>query len=315
MLETLAGPGKRQARRRADDHLHLRLDRHTQGRDADLRQHRQQRRSDRPGRPSPRDRRARRHPAVLPFVRLHGDDVGRRQLSISAAPITTARSTPGKSASSSPSKKARCCSRRPHSSAAYLRRCEPEEMKTLEVVVCGAEKLPKELADEFEKKFGVRPVEGYGTTELSPLASVNMPPSRSHRQFQADRKEGSVGRPVPGVTAKVTDLETGEELPAGQARHALDRRPQRDEGLSPPARKDGRGDQGRLVQDGRRRLHRRGRLHSHHRPPKPLLKNRRRDGAAHSASRKSWKKSPGPPPTASLTSPSPPCPTKRKANG
>ncbi|HMC09773.1 MAG TPA: AMP-binding protein, partial [Pirellulaceae bacterium] len=98
----------------------------------------------------------------------------------------------------------------------YLRGCEPEDFKTLEVVVCGAEKLPKDLADEFEKKFGVRPIEGYGTTELSPLASVNIPPSRSVDNFQADRKEGSVGRPVPGVTAKVTDLDTGKELSAGQ---------------------------------------------------------------------------------------------------
>src|SRR4029453_6819830 len=45
----------------------------------------------------------------------------------------------------------------------YLRRCEVEEFKSLDVVVCGAEKLPKDLADEFEKKFSVRPVEGYGT--------------------------------------------------------------------------------------------------------------------------------------------------------
>jgi acyl-[acyl-carrier-protein]-phospholipid O-acyltransferase/long-chain-fatty-acid--[acyl-carrier-protein] ligase len=98
----------------------------------------------------------------------------------------------------------------------YLRGCEVEDFQTLDVVVCGAEKLPKDLADEFETKFGVRPIEGYGTTELSPLASVNIPPSRSVGNFQADRKEGSVGRPVPGVTAKVTDLDTGEELSAGK---------------------------------------------------------------------------------------------------
>jgi acyl-[acyl-carrier-protein]-phospholipid O-acyltransferase/long-chain-fatty-acid--[acyl-carrier-protein] ligase len=99
----------------------------------------------------------------------------------------------------------------------YLRRCEPEEFKTLDVVVCGAEKLPQDLANEFEKKFGVRPVEGYGTTELSPLVSVNVPPSRSVDNFQADRREGSVGRTVPGVSAKVTHLETGAELKAGES--------------------------------------------------------------------------------------------------
>ena len=99
----------------------------------------------------------------------------------------------------------------------YLRRCEKEEFATLDVVVAGAEKLPKDLADAFEEKFGVRPVEGYGTTELSPLVSVNIPPSRSIDNFQKDRKEGSVGRPMPGVTAKVTNLDTGGECKAGEA--------------------------------------------------------------------------------------------------
>ena len=92
----------------------------------------------------------------------------------------------------------------------YLRRCEKEEFATLDVVVAGAEKLPIDLMDSFEQKFGVRPVEGYGTTELSPLVSVNIPPSRSIDNFQKDRKEGSVGRPMPGVTAKTTNLDTGE---------------------------------------------------------------------------------------------------------
>jgi acyl-[acyl-carrier-protein]-phospholipid O-acyltransferase/long-chain-fatty-acid--[acyl-carrier-protein] ligase len=99
----------------------------------------------------------------------------------------------------------------------YLRRCEIEDFKTLDVVVCGAEKLPKDLADEFEKKFNVRPVEGYGTTELSPLVSVNVPPSRSIDNFQNDRREGSVGRTVPGVSAKITHLETGAEQKVGES--------------------------------------------------------------------------------------------------
>ncbi|HZL88989.1 MAG TPA: acyl-[ACP]--phospholipid O-acyltransferase [Pirellulaceae bacterium] len=98
----------------------------------------------------------------------------------------------------------------------YLRRCEKAEFASLDVVVAGAEKLPKDLSDAFEQKFGVRPVEGYGTTELSPLVSVNIPPSRSIDNFQKDRKEGSVGRPMPGVTAKVTNLDTGSECKAGE---------------------------------------------------------------------------------------------------
>ncbi len=94
----------------------------------------------------------------------------------------------------------------------YLKRCEPDELKSLEVVVAGAEKLPTALCDAFAEKFGVRPIEGYGTTELSPLVSVNVPPSRS-QSAEADCKEGSVGRPVPSVSVMVVDPETFEPLP------------------------------------------------------------------------------------------------------
>ncbi len=98
----------------------------------------------------------------------------------------------------------------------YLRRISQEQFSTLEVVVVGAEKMPADLFEAFEKKFGVRPVEGYGTTELSPLVSVNIPPSRSPAMFQPDRVEGSVGRPLPGISARVVSPDDGEELKAGQ---------------------------------------------------------------------------------------------------
>jgi acyl-[acyl-carrier-protein]-phospholipid O-acyltransferase/long-chain-fatty-acid--[acyl-carrier-protein] ligase len=98
----------------------------------------------------------------------------------------------------------------------YLRRCSKEDLATLDVVVAGAEKLPQDLSNAFEDKFGVRPVEGYGTTELSPLVSVNIPPSRAKRGDTIGLKEGSVGRPVPEVVAKVIDPETGRDVAPGQ---------------------------------------------------------------------------------------------------
>jgi acyl-[acyl-carrier-protein]-phospholipid O-acyltransferase/long-chain-fatty-acid--[acyl-carrier-protein] ligase len=94
----------------------------------------------------------------------------------------------------------------------YTRRCEPEDFATLDAVITGAEKLPPTLADEFEAKFGIRPLEGYGTTELSPVVSCNVPESRRRDPHQTIIKEGSVGRPIPGVFAKVVDLDTGEDL-------------------------------------------------------------------------------------------------------
>ena len=99
----------------------------------------------------------------------------------------------------------------------YLKRCQPEEFSHMDVAVAGAEKLPSELCDAFEAKFGFRPVEGYGATELSPLVAVNIPDSRAVSTKQILRKEGTVGRPIPEVVAKITDLDSGQELPANQA--------------------------------------------------------------------------------------------------
>lgn len=99
----------------------------------------------------------------------------------------------------------------------YLRRCEPEDLATLEVVIAGSEKLSPQLADEFEAKFKVRPHEGYGTTELSPVVSCNVPPVRAQISKYTGNKEGSVGQPLPGISARVVDLETGVELGPGKS--------------------------------------------------------------------------------------------------
>ncbi|MEO1524453.1 MAG: AMP-binding protein [Planctomycetota bacterium] len=98
----------------------------------------------------------------------------------------------------------------------FVKRITPEQFAKLEICIVGAEKMPTELFQTFEEKFGVRPVEGYGATELSPLVSVNVPPARSQAKHQPDRIEGSVGRPLPGVCAKVVSTESGEEVCSGQ---------------------------------------------------------------------------------------------------
>lgn len=98
----------------------------------------------------------------------------------------------------------------------YLRRVQPADFKTLDSVFGAAEKLPKDLSDAFEVKFGMRPYEAYGCTELSPLVAVNVPPSRNTDSSKPSAREGTVGRPIPGVRAKVVHLETGQDLPSGE---------------------------------------------------------------------------------------------------
>lgn len=98
----------------------------------------------------------------------------------------------------------------------YIRRIEPEQFRSLNVVVVGAEKMPIPLAEEFEKRFGVRPVEGYGTTELSPLVSVNIPPNRAVGDPSEGLREGTVGRAIAHVEARVVSIDDDQPLPNGQ---------------------------------------------------------------------------------------------------
>ncbi len=99
----------------------------------------------------------------------------------------------------------------------YLRKAQKEDFATLKYVVVGAEKLKERLAVAFEEKFGVRPLEGYGATELAPVAALSLPHAEGGGIRQQGWKEGSVGMPLPGVAMKIVDPDTGTPLPAGQA--------------------------------------------------------------------------------------------------
>ena len=98
----------------------------------------------------------------------------------------------------------------------YTRRTPAEDFASLECVFGAAEKLPKEVCDAFEKKFGVRPSEAYGSTELSPLVAANVPASRHVPGRPVDAREGTVGKPILGSRARITDREGERELPVGE---------------------------------------------------------------------------------------------------
>ena len=99
---------------------------------------------------------------------------------------------------------------------AYLRRCSPEEFSTLAVVAVGAERMPEALEREFHEKYGLETIQGYGSTEMSPLVSANVPVNRARVDPAQWNRPGTVGRPIPGVVTKVIDPDTGVELPASE---------------------------------------------------------------------------------------------------
>ena len=97
----------------------------------------------------------------------------------------------------------------------YLRKAEPEQLRTLRLIIAGAEKLPLDLASHFEKRFGKKVFEGYGLTETAPVVSVNLPdpePKTPGEQVQPSSRLGSVGRLAPGMAAEIREPETGRKL-------------------------------------------------------------------------------------------------------
>ncbi len=91
---------------------------------------------------------------------------------------------------------------------AYARRCTPEQFGSLRFVMAGAEKLPERISVAFEDHFGIRPLEGYGCTECSPVVAVNTVDFRAASFRQVGAKRGSIGHPLPGITVKIVDPET-----------------------------------------------------------------------------------------------------------
>ena len=73
----------------------------------------------------------------------------------------------------------------------------------LRVCISGAAPLPVQVLKDFEAKFGIPLIEGYGLSETSPVVTKN--------PLRGVRKPGSIGLPIPNVEVSVQD-ETGRLL-------------------------------------------------------------------------------------------------------
>ncbi len=82
------------------------------------------------------------------------------------------------------------------------------DLRSITACISGAAALPVEVQTKFEALTGGRLVEGYGLSEASPVTHSN--------PLFGNRKAGSIGLPFPNTTAKIVDIETGEDLPLGE---------------------------------------------------------------------------------------------------
>jgi acyl-[acyl-carrier-protein]-phospholipid O-acyltransferase/long-chain-fatty-acid--[acyl-carrier-protein] ligase len=98
----------------------------------------------------------------------------------------------------------------------YTKQIPAEDFASVNMAATGAERLPAEIANRFEEKFGTRPFEGYGATEMSPAIAFNVPPERWGGEGPAPIREGTIGQPIPGVTIRVIDRETGKPVAPGK---------------------------------------------------------------------------------------------------
>ena len=88
----------------------------------------------------------------------------------------------------------------------YGRMGHPYDFFNIKYAVVGGEKLKEATAELWMKKFGVRILEGYGSTETAPVLALNTP---------MNIKFGTVGRFVPHIDykiKKVKGVENGGQL-------------------------------------------------------------------------------------------------------
>ena len=89
----------------------------------------------------------------------------------------------------------------------YNNKSEPGDFSSIKIALAGADKVTDHLRAAFKEKHGIKLYEGYGTTETSPVISVNSP---------EDNKDGSIGKPIFNCRVKILNLETDEEVETGK---------------------------------------------------------------------------------------------------
>jgi fatty-acyl-CoA synthase len=87
------------------------------------------------------------------------------------------------------------------------------DLSSLRFVACGGAALPRSLMERFQERDGLRLIQGWGMTEMSPVGAIGHPPAdvRLGSTEELDWR-AKTGRVIPGVELRIVD-EDGGELP------------------------------------------------------------------------------------------------------
>ncbi|HCX60640.1 MAG TPA: bifunctional acyl-ACP--phospholipid O-acyltransferase/long-chain-fatty-acid--ACP ligase [Candidatus Cloacimonas sp.] len=85
----------------------------------------------------------------------------------------------------------------------YLQKSQTGDFATVKIAIAGADKLPDKVYEGYLKKHNLIVLEGYGTTETSPVIATCYP---------GNHKPGSVGKPIPNTQVRILDINTDKIL-------------------------------------------------------------------------------------------------------
>lgn len=91
------------------------------------------------------------------------------------------------------------------------------DLSALRVCATAGAIMPAALNNEFERRFGVSLLDGYGITETSTMVTMN--------SIQSRRVPGSCGLPLSGLAVRIVDPETLRDLDPGEEGELIVRGP------------------------------------------------------------------------------------------
>ncbi len=89
----------------------------------------------------------------------------------------------------------------------YAKQAKAGDFASIKLAVSGADRCPEHLRALYREKHGIDIIEGYGTTETSPVISANP---------RGGNKPGSIGTPIPGTQIRIQHLDTGIDCAVGE---------------------------------------------------------------------------------------------------